>query len=164
MQPYISVFRSILLLAASEDRRAEIEQYEIYQEALKKDGVPFQYLKCYLVGIPQIGKTTLKYRLVGLFRNLSDIGGKAGWKSTDGVDYSYVIVNHDEELSTVDEEIYRYIYTGEIKTEETEQNFESIQPALYIHEDKLGTSLSTQKEAHGIGFKAAPRTSTINSP
>ena len=70
-----------------------LERYYTYKKALAEgDTVPMQYLKCYLVGIPQIGKTTVMKRLTDEIRNLSSIGGKPYWPSTGVAECAYVQV------------------------------------------------------------------------
>ena len=69
--------------------------YDLYKKALAKGStVPMQYLKCYLVGIPQIGKTTVMKRLGDEIHNLSEIGGEPNWRSTGIAECSYVQVKH----------------------------------------------------------------------
>jgi hypothetical protein len=59
--------------------------------------IPFQYLKCFLVGIPQIGKTAVRRRLSGSLKlNISSLpGGKADWESTPMAECSFVSVTQN---------------------------------------------------------------------
>ena len=76
-----------------------LERYDAYKKALAEgDTVPMQYLKCYLVGIPQIGKTTVMERLTDEIQNLSLNGGKPTWSST-GVKQSTIIAVKNEDSS-----------------------------------------------------------------
>ena len=73
---------------------AEEKHFEVYKSAIEKDAVvPMQYLKCFLVGIPQIGKTAVRYRLAGSLTNIQSIGGKANWRSTPIAESSFVKVS-----------------------------------------------------------------------
>lgn len=60
------------------------------------DTVPMQYLKCFLVGIPQIGKTAVRRRLSGLIKNISLLpDGKPDWPSTGLAECSLVSVSQN---------------------------------------------------------------------
>lgn len=106
--------------------------------------MPIQYLKCYLVGIPQIGKTTTKWRLVKKIRNLSEQGCKTAWKSTGIADCSYVMVSQDtlavkkgddgEEWSMtsneLEEALEMYAYTGHLQDSSQKADPEDSESAL----------------------------------
>ena len=66
------------------------EHFKVYKNALKDGAVPMQYLKCYLVGIPQIGKTAVQRRLSKKITNIGRLGGKADWHSTGPAECSLI--------------------------------------------------------------------------
>ena len=111
-----------------------LERYDTYKKALAEgDTVPMQYLKCYLVGIPQIGKTTVMKRLTDEIQNLSSIGGEPTWSSTGLAECAYVQVRQTTITNVKSQDSSEWSMT--VSKDELQEAIE-----LYCNTDKFGTS------------------------
>ena len=124
-----------------------IVNYNLYKKALAEGStVPMQYLKCYLVGIPQIGKTTVMKRLADEINNLREIGGEAKWPSTGIAECSYVQVKQmtmkSEDRSNwsipkdeLQEAIKLYYNTGSFEASTVTSATASENESTHVHND-----------------------------
>ena len=126
-----------------------IVNYDLYKKALAEGStVPMQYLKCYLIGIPQIGKTTVMKRLADEIHNLREIGGKAKWKSTGIAECSYMQVKQmtikSEDRSNwsipkdeLQEAIKLYYNTGSFEASTVTAATASENEGTHVHNDSV---------------------------
>lgn len=146
----------ILGIDTAEDNKNN-ERYDAYKKALDEgDTVPMQYLKCFLVGIPQIGKTTVMKRLTDEIHNLSSIGGKANWPSTGMAECAYVEVKQSTITTIKSEDKSEWSMT--LSKDELQEAIE-----LYSNPDKfeaahahVNKSYSETVDEHAVAAGSQP--------